>query len=83
MPAGEWETYALTLIGRMVTVVANGTRVICNQEIPGITGGALDSNEGAPGPMSRAPAGWGKGEPRRRRAAALEAGPRRRPLEFS
>jgi hypothetical protein len=35
----------------MVTVVANGKTVIANQEIPGITGGALDSNEGAPGPI--------------------------------
>jgi 3-keto-disaccharide hydrolase len=50
-PAGEWETYDITLIGRLVTVVANGKQVICNQEIPGITGGALDSNEGAPGPL--------------------------------
>ena len=49
--AGEWNTYDITLIGRMVTVVANGTRVICNQEIPGITGGAIDSDEGAPGPL--------------------------------
>ncbi|MDP9204611.1 MAG: DUF1080 domain-containing protein [Gemmatimonadota bacterium] len=50
-PAGQWQTYDITLIGRMVTVVANGKMVICNQEIPGITGGALDSNEGAPGPL--------------------------------
>ena len=50
-PAGEWETYDITLIGRMVTVVANGKQVICNQEIPGITGGALDSHEGEPGPI--------------------------------
>ena len=50
-PAGEWQSYDITLVGRMVTVVANGRRVICNQEIPGITGGALDSNEGAPGPL--------------------------------
>jgi hypothetical protein len=35
----------------MVTVVANGKQVICNQEIPGITGGALDSHEGEPGPL--------------------------------
>jgi hypothetical protein len=32
-------------------VVANGKTVICNQAIPGPTGGALDSNEGAPGPL--------------------------------
>jgi hypothetical protein len=50
-PAGQWQTYDITLVGRMVTVVANGKMVICNQEIPGITGGALDSNEGAPGPL--------------------------------
>jgi hypothetical protein len=50
-PAGQWQTYDITLVGRMVTVVANGRQVICNQEIPGITGGALDSNEGAPGPL--------------------------------
>ena len=50
-PAGQWQTYDITLIGRMVTVVANGKQVICNQEIPGITGGALDSHEGEPGPI--------------------------------
>ena len=50
-PAGEWETYDITLVGRMVTVVANGKTVICNREIPGITGGAIDSDEGAPGPL--------------------------------
>lgn len=49
--AGEWQTFDITLIGRMVTVVANGKLVISNQEIPGITGGALDSKEGEPGPI--------------------------------
>ncbi|MEO8763050.1 MAG: DUF1080 domain-containing protein [Ginsengibacter sp.] len=48
---GEWQSYDITLIGRMVTIVANGVTIICNQEIPGITGGALDSNEGEPGPI--------------------------------
>jgi hypothetical protein len=48
---GEWQTYDVTLIGRVVTVEFNGTRVICDREIPGITGGALDSDEGAPGPI--------------------------------
>jgi hypothetical protein len=48
---GEWQTYDITLIGRMVSVVANGVQVICNREIPGITGGALDSKEGEPGPI--------------------------------
>lgn len=49
--AGEWQSYDITLVGRMVTVVANGKTIICNQEIPGITGGALDSREGEPGPI--------------------------------
>ena len=46
--AGEWQSFDITLIGRMVTVVANGNTIICNQEIPGITGGAIDSDESAP-----------------------------------
>ncbi len=49
--AGEWQTYDITLVGRLVTVVLNGREVICRQNIPGPTGGALDSNEGAPGPI--------------------------------
>ena len=48
---GDWQTYDITLTGRMVTIIANGTTIICNQEIPGITGGALNSNEGEPGPI--------------------------------
>ncbi|MBO9593626.1 MAG: DUF1080 domain-containing protein [Niabella sp.] len=47
----QWQSYDITLVGRMVTVVVNGKTVISNQEIPGITGGALDSNEGEPGPI--------------------------------
>jgi hypothetical protein len=49
--AGEWQSYDIILVGRKVTVVANGKKIICDQNIPGITGGALDSNEGAPGPI--------------------------------
>lgn len=47
----EWNKYEITLRGRMVTIVANGKTIINNQEIPGITGGALDSDEGEPGPI--------------------------------
>lgn len=47
----EWQTYDITIIGRRVTVVANGKTIICDQVIPGITGGALDSKEGEPGPI--------------------------------
>ena len=50
-PAGEWQTYDITLIGRRVTVVANGKTIISEQNIPGITGGALNSREGEPGPF--------------------------------
>ena len=50
-PAGEWQTYDITLIGDRVTVVANGKAIIVDQVIPGITGGALDSNEGEAGPL--------------------------------
>ncbi len=49
--AGEWQVYDITLVGRMITIEANGKQIICNQEIPGITGGALDSKEGEPGPI--------------------------------
>ena len=51
MKAGEWQTLDITLIGRKVTVVLNGKTIIDAAEIPGITGGALDSNEGEPGPI--------------------------------
>lgn len=49
--AGEWQTYDITLVGRTTTVVLNGTEVISKRSIPGITGGALDSREGEPGPI--------------------------------
>jgi len=44
-PAGEWQTFDITLIGRRVTIVANGKTIISNQNIPGMTGGALDNDE--------------------------------------
>jgi len=48
---GEWQSYDITLIGRWITVVQNGQTIIDNKEIPGITGGALDSHEELPGPI--------------------------------
>jgi hypothetical protein len=50
-PAGEWQTFEITLIANRVTVILNGTRIIDNGEIPGITGGALDANEKESGPI--------------------------------
>ena len=48
---GEWQSFDITLIGRNVTVVQNGKTIIDNKEIPGVTGGALDSHEELPGPV--------------------------------
>jgi Domain of Unknown Function (DUF1080) len=49
--ADVWQSFDITLVGRKITVVQNGTTIIDNQEIPGITGGALDSREALPGPI--------------------------------
>ena len=48
---GTWESYDITLMGRFVTIVRDGVKTVDNKEIAGITGGALDSNEGEPGPF--------------------------------
>jgi Domain of Unknown Function (DUF1080) len=48
---GKWQTFDVTLIGRRVTVVQDGQTIIANQEIPGITGGAINSHEALPGPI--------------------------------
>jgi hypothetical protein len=48
---GQWESYDATIVGRTVTVIRDGVKTIDNQEIPGITGGAIDSHEGEPGPL--------------------------------
>ncbi|MBC8064934.1 MAG: DUF1080 domain-containing protein [Chlorobia bacterium] len=45
----EWNTIEIELVGRWVTITLNGQTVVNKKEIPGITGGALESNEGAPG----------------------------------
>jgi hypothetical protein len=50
-PAGEWQTYDITLVDRHVTVVLNGVKIIDNQPILGCTGGALWSDEFRPGPI--------------------------------
>ena len=47
----QWESFDVTLVGRTVTVVRNGVTTIDHQEIEGITGGAIDANEGEPGPF--------------------------------
>jgi hypothetical protein len=50
-PVGEWNFFDITFIGCWVTIVFNGETIIDRREIPGLTGGALDSNEGEPGPI--------------------------------
>lgn len=50
-PANEWQTLEAIVVGNRVTVTLNGKRVHDNAVIGGITGGALDANETAPGPL--------------------------------
>ena len=48
---GKWTTFDITFVGRHVTVLRDGKMYHDNVEIPGPTGGALDSNEAEPGPF--------------------------------
>jgi hypothetical protein len=51
LPTGQWQVMEATIVGNRVTVFLNGKKVQDNIVIDGITGGALDSNEGEPGPI--------------------------------
>ncbi len=48
---GQWQTMEAIIVADRLTVTLNGKKVHDNIRIDGITGGALDSNEGAPGPI--------------------------------
>lgn len=48
---GKWTTFDITFVGRRVTVLRDGKMYHDNVEIPGPTGGALDSREAEPGPF--------------------------------
>ncbi|MDD4869193.1 MAG: DUF1080 domain-containing protein [Kiritimatiellae bacterium] len=50
-PAGEWQTFDITLVDRHVTVILNGKKIIDNQPLLGCTGGALWSDQFKPGPI--------------------------------
>jgi hypothetical protein len=50
-PPGEWQTMEAIIVGNRVTVTLNGQKVHDNAEIQAITGGALDADELAPGPI--------------------------------
>ncbi len=50
-PAGEWQALEAIIVGNRITVVLNGRRVHDNAVLPAMTGGALDNDEFAPGPI--------------------------------
>ncbi|MFZ5429558.1 MAG: 3-keto-disaccharide hydrolase [Bacteroidota bacterium] len=50
-PAGEWQELDITLCNRHVTVKVNGVTVVDNQPLEGATGGAIQSDPFAPGPI--------------------------------
>jgi hypothetical protein len=50
-PAGEWQSFDITLVDRHVTVILNGQKIIDNEPLLGCTGGALWSDEFRPGPI--------------------------------
>jgi hypothetical protein len=50
-PAGEWQTMTATIVGNRLSATLNGQVVHDNAVIDGITGGALDNDEAAPGPI--------------------------------
>ncbi len=49
-PAGQWNSLDLTMVGRRITVVLNGTEIV-NGVVEGVTGGALNPFEDEPGPL--------------------------------
>ena len=51
LPPGEWQSLEAIIVGNRLTVTLNGRRIHDNILIDGITGGALDSREGSPGPI--------------------------------
>jgi mannose-6-phosphate isomerase-like protein (cupin superfamily) len=51
LPPGQWQTMEATIVGNRLTVVLNGKKVHDNIVIDGITGSALDSDEGEQGPI--------------------------------
>ncbi len=50
-PAGEWQDLDITLYKRHITVKLNGVTIIENQPVYGATGGAIQSDITAPGPI--------------------------------
>jgi len=50
-PAGEWQHVSVTLYREHLTVVLNGVTIIENAPVVGVTGGAIDANLYAAGPI--------------------------------
>ena len=50
-PPGEWQVLDAVDVGNHVTVTLNGKRVHDDAVLPAMTGGALDNDELAPGPI--------------------------------
>lgn len=50
-PAGEWQSLDITLADRHVTVILNGTTIIDNKPLYGVTGGAITADQFSPGPI--------------------------------
>jgi hypothetical protein len=46
-----WQVFDIALVGRRLSVLRNRIQIHDYVELPGITGGALDSDEGEPGPI--------------------------------
>jgi hypothetical protein len=50
-PPGEWQVLEAIVVGNRLTATLNGKRVHDNAVLPAFTGGALDNDELAPGPI--------------------------------
>lgn len=50
-PAGEWQTLEAIVVGNRLTATLNGQKIHDNAVLPAMTGGALDNDELAPGPI--------------------------------
>ena len=50
-PAGEWQVLEAIIVGNHLTATLNGRRIHDNAVLPAMTGGALDNDEFAPGPI--------------------------------
>ncbi len=50
-PAGEWNSFDITIVGDVITVTHNGKLIQDKVELKGCTGGALDGDDTKPGPL--------------------------------